>query len=67
VTAPAIVGGNLIVGDLEGYVHWISREDGRFVSRLKVADTAIQSKPLVHDGIVYITANDGSLTALRVQ
>lgn len=67
VTAPTIVGEYLIVGDLEGYVHWISREDGRFVARLNITDAAIRSKPVVKDGLVFITASDGTLTALRVQ
>lgn len=67
VSAPAIVGNHIIVGDFEGYTHWISREDGRFVARKKVADALILSKPVVKDGLVFITATDGTLTALRVQ
>ena len=66
-TAPVIVGSNVIVGDLEGYVHWISRQDGHFVARLQIADNPIRSKPIVKDGLVFITATDGTLTALRVQ
>ncbi len=66
-TAPAIVGDNVLVGDFEGYLHWISRADGRFVSRLKIADAAIVSQPVVQDDIVYVIANDGTLAALRIQ
>jgi outer membrane protein assembly factor BamB len=66
-TAPVIVGENVIVGDYEGYVHWLSRKDGHFVARLQVADSAIQSKPIVKDNIVYITASGGKLIALRAQ
>jgi len=66
-TAPVIVGSHVIVGDLEGYVHWISREDGRFVARTKISDSAIRSKPIVKDDLVYITASDGTLTAFRIQ
>jgi outer membrane protein assembly factor BamB len=67
ITAPIIVGDNVLVGDFEGYVHWLSRNDGRFVARLQVADDAIRSKPLVVDSLAYITAVDGTLTALRIQ
>jgi outer membrane protein assembly factor BamB len=67
ISAPVIVGQNVLVGDFEGYVHWISRKDGRFVARLQVSDSAIRSKPVVKDGLVYITAVDGTLTALRIQ
>lgn len=65
-TAPVIVGDNVIVGDFEGYVHLISRQDGHFTSRLKIANSPIRSKPVVKDGLVFITATDGTLTALRV-
>lgn len=66
-TAPVIVGKHVIVGDLEGYVHWISREDGRFVARKKIADSIIRSKAIVKDDLVFITAADGTLTAIRIQ
>ncbi len=65
-TAPVIVGDNVIVGDLEGYVHLMSRQDGHFTARLKIASSSIRSKPVVKDDLVFITATDGTLTALRV-
>ncbi|MDC9725858.1 MAG: outer membrane protein assembly factor BamB [Gammaproteobacteria bacterium] len=67
VTAPVIVGNHIIVGDFEGYVHWISREDGHFVARTRVANNAIRSKPVVKDDLVFLTASDGTLTAFRIQ
>jgi len=65
-TAPSIVGDVIILGDLEGYVHWISRSDGRFVSRLNISDSPIVSKPVVNGELVYVLATDGTLTALRI-
>ena len=67
ITAPLIVGNYLVVGDYDGYVHWISREDGHFVARMKVAGDAIVSKPVMKDNLVYITSTDGDLTAIKVQ
>ena len=67
LTAPVVVGDQILVGDFEGYVHWISRDDGRFVARAKISKSAISSKPVVKDDIVYVLANDGELTAFRVQ
>jgi len=67
ISAPIIAGDHVLVGDFEGYVHWISREDGRFVARKEIADGAIRSKPIMKDDLVFITGTDGSLTALRVQ
>ena len=65
ITAPVAFGDNVLVGDLEGYVHWISRDDGRFVSREKISKYAIRSKPLVNGDLVYITSSDGRITAFR--
>lgn len=67
LTAPVVVGDNVIVGDLEGYVHWISRQDGRFTARVKVSDSAVRSKPVVSDGLAFVMAADGKLTAFRIK
>jgi len=67
VTAPVIVGDYVIAGDFEGYVHWMSRADGRFVTRVRITDDAIRSKPVVKDDLVFVTASDGTLTAFRIQ
>lgn len=67
LTAPVVVGENVIVGDLEGYVHWLSRKNGHFTARVKVTDSAIRSKPVISDDLVFIMAADGQLTAFRIQ
>ncbi len=67
LSAPVVAGNQVVVGDFEGYVHWISRDDGRFVARTNISKSAIRSKPVVKDGIVYVLANDGELTAFKVQ
>jgi outer membrane protein assembly factor BamB len=66
VTGPAVAGDYVVVGDLEGYLHWIARDDGRFVSRQQITDAAIRSQPLVIDGVVYVTAVDGTVAAVQV-
>ena len=65
LTAPALLGGYLVVGDFEGYLHWLSSEDGRVLARIEVADDEpISHQPLVQDGRVFVYADDGTLTAL---
>lgn len=36
LTSPVLYNGNLVVGDSEGYLHWINVEDGRFVAQQKL-------------------------------
>ncbi len=67
VTAPVIAGQYIVVGDLEGYVHWLARDDGRFIARTRISKAAIRSKPIVKDGLLFVSATDGKLVAFRVQ
>lgn len=66
ITAPIVMGDTILVGDLEGYVHWISRASGNFVARLQVSNDAIRSRPIVMGDMVYVTSVNGKLTALRI-
>lgn len=43
LTAPLPMGSLIAVGDLEGYVHFLNREDGSFASRIKVNGEAVMS------------------------
>lgn len=43
LTTPLSMGSLVAVGDLEGYIHLMSRDDGNFVGRIKVDDNAIMS------------------------
>ncbi len=61
VTAPLALDNYLIVGDLEGYLHAMNRDDGSFVARMSTDGSAIRSTPVAaSDGFVVQTKN-GSL------
>jgi outer membrane protein assembly factor BamB len=64
LTAPVIFGNYLVVGDLEGWLHWIDRKNGALAGRIKVAGGAITARPLVADGRLYVYADDGTLAAV---
>ncbi len=66
LTQPAIVDGALLVGDFEGYVHWLALEDGRLLGRYEL-DEAVRVAPLVVDNVAYLRTIDGEVTALRLQ
>jgi outer membrane protein assembly factor BamB len=67
LTSPIAYDNYVVVGDYEGYLHWLSRNDGRLLNRIKIADAAIDSKPVVVNDTVYIYAKDGTLAALRAR
>ncbi|ODN66319.1 Outer membrane protein assembly factor BamB precursor [Methylophaga muralis] len=66
ISAPVIAGDNVVVGDFEGYLHWVSRSDGRFVARQRIDKNAIRSQPIVRDGVLYVMTTGGKLTAIRI-
>ncbi len=38
LSAPAQQGNYIIVGDFEGYLHWLDKEDGILVARARISD-----------------------------
>ncbi|WP_260295116.1 outer membrane protein assembly factor BamB [Sedimenticola hydrogenitrophicus] len=64
LTAPVVLGERILVGDFEGYLHFLSREDGRLDGRVRVAKSAISTPPIVIDGTVYIYADGGEIAAI---
>ncbi|HEY7674389.1 MAG TPA: outer membrane protein assembly factor BamB [Burkholderiales bacterium] len=67
LTAPLALGREVAVGDVEGYVHFLSREMGAFVGRTATDGSAIRS-PLLRLGNGFLVqTQDGSLYALSTQ
>ncbi|SQI22328.1 lipoprotein [Salmonella enterica subsp. arizonae] len=56
--------GDLVVGDSEGYLHWINVDDGRFVAQQKVDSSGFLTEPMVADGKLLIQAKDGTVYAI---
>jgi outer membrane protein assembly factor BamB len=67
LSAPAMIDGYLVVGDYEGYLHWMSQYDGRMLARSRAGSDRIRVQPLVVDGIVYVLGEGGKLSALQVE
>lgn len=60
LTAPLIAGRSVVVGDLAGFVHLLSRDDGSLVNRLPTDGSAIAAAPvLVGNTLVVVTKNGG--------
>jgi len=66
LTAPRVYQDYVVVGDFEGYVHWLSYSDGRQMARTKLTGSAIETQPVVVDKTVYVYAKDGTLAAFQV-
>jgi len=67
VTAPTRYANTLVVGDYEGYVHWLSPDDGSFLARERGAGKRISAAPLVVGQNVYVQGDDGTLAAFTLR
>ena len=64
LTTPAIQGNYAVLGDLEGYLHWLRLDDGQIVGRIRLEKGIIRGTPLVSDdGVLYALSTDGKLAA----
>ena len=59
--APIDGGRAFVVGDLEGYVHVISLEDGRPLGRVRAAKGPITSRPVVDGDTFHVQDEDGGV------
>lgn len=66
LTAPEPIGDYVAVGDLEGYVHLLSRYDGHIAARAKVDAKGIRERPLASGDILYVYGNSGRLSAFAL-
>ncbi|MEO7014637.1 MAG: outer membrane protein assembly factor BamB [Dokdonella sp.] len=67
LSPPAIVGNYAVVGDLEGYVHWLNLADGSFAARQRIGKKAIESAPVVSGDVVFVESVGGNIAAFRTQ
>lgn len=66
LTLPVPYGDTVVVGDLQGYVHFVSASDGTFVARLQLDSDPIQAPPIVAGGVLVVMSTGGDLAAYRI-
>jgi outer membrane protein assembly factor BamB len=68
VSTPLAFGRFVVVGDFEGYVHLISREDGSFLGRVATDGSAIGARPTALDLTSFVVqTRNGGVFAIAVQ
>ena len=68
VSGPLAFGRYVIVGDFEGYVHLLSREDGSFAGRIATDGSAIGASPEALDAnTIIVQTRKGGVFAIAVQ
>lgn len=68
LSVPMPMGSLIAVGDVEGYVHFLSREDGALASRIKTDGSSVMPQmALINSNTVLAQTRDGGLYAVQVK
>ena len=67
LSTPISYGRTVAVGDYQGYIHFLSREDGAFLARAATDGSAITSQPVVAGSNLIFQTQSGTVTAYAVE
>jgi outer membrane protein assembly factor BamB len=67
LSTPVSFGRAVAVGDYQGYVHFLSREDGSYIGRAATDGSPIQSDPVIAGSNLIFQTQSGTVTALAVE
>lgn len=63
LTDPVLYENYIVLGDFEGYLYWLSKDNGEVVAKTQVSSSGLISKPLVVDNKVIVQAKNGDIYA----
>ncbi|MGH8396815.1 MAG: outer membrane protein assembly factor BamB [Gammaproteobacteria bacterium] len=66
LTAPVPYMNTVVAGDLDGYLHFLSKKDGSIVARVSLGSDPILAPPIVVNGILVVLTTSGDLAAYKV-
>lgn len=66
-TVPIAFQTTVVVGDLEGYLHFFSNFDGDPVARVRAGSNAVSIEPLVVADRLFVQGDDGSVSAYMIR
>lgn len=67
LSAPIAFKDFIVVGDFEGYLHWLNPRDGKLVGRSYASwsDTPIRAPMVAGDDLLYVMNTDGKIVAVK--
>jgi outer membrane protein assembly factor BamB len=65
VSAPVVTTSALVIADFKGYVHYLDKNTGELVARVKVGKQRVSSAPAAFEDTVVVLTDGGSLAAFR--
>ena len=65
VSVPFLLGHAAVVGDYQGFVHFLSRDNGTFVARMSTDGSPITAAPVLAGDTLVVQTHDGDLYGFR--
>lgn len=65
VTAVTVANEYLVVGDEEGYLHWLDRDTGQFVAQQEIDSNGLYKEPVATGTHLYLQSRSGKLVAIE--
>jgi outer membrane protein assembly factor BamB len=66
LTGAVVQGDYAVVGDYDGYLHWLKLENGEFAGRERLSGKALRGAPVVADGVLVAQDINGEVAAFRL-
>ena len=66
LSGAAVQGDYAVVGDYDGYLHWLRLDNGELAARDRAGRASIRGTPVVADGILLVQNIDGDISAWRI-
>lgn len=66
-TAPALIGNYVVVGDKDGFIHWVNASNGQLAARTRGDSAGYTVSPVVDGGTAYTFGRGGLLSAFTIQ
>jgi outer membrane protein assembly factor BamB len=67
LSTPVSYGRTVAVGDYQGFIHFLSREDGAFLARAATDGSPVKAVPLVAGANLIFQTQSGTVTAIAVE
>jgi len=67
LTGPALSGDTLVIGDFDGYLHWLDAATGQMLARGKTGGGRMSNTPVVAGDLLLLQTDSGDVQAWRAQ
>jgi len=67
LSGPLVTDKAVLIGDSEGWVHALARDDGRLLARWSTDGSPVIAPPAQLDGVVLVVTRNGGLHAMRIE